>query len=238
MFPAAFAVTWKKQSKWGAVSGAVGGLAAGVIAWLAQAKSQYGELTVDSTGANYPTLAGNMASVLAGLILTLVVSFIRPDDFDWEITRGYNRTPMSSSTASVTAPDLDLAASVKSPVMEKSSISTKAAKEDRDHLPTVVDEEKAAMEDAAILEDPTLLKGALRDAYIASITLTLIMMLIVPIPLFLSHYVFSVGFFKGFVVVSFIWIFFAFISCALLPIYEASGFFKDLWKALSSSKRG
>lgn len=34
VFPAAFTVTWEKQSKWGAMAGALGGLAAGLIGWL------------------------------------------------------------------------------------------------------------------------------------------------------------------------------------------------------------
>lgn len=72
------------------MSGALGGLVAGVIAWLSMAQSYYGELTVATTGSSYPTLAGNMAGVLTGLILTTVVSYIKPDDFDWEITRSIN----------------------------------------------------------------------------------------------------------------------------------------------------
>jgi Na+(H+)/acetate symporter ActP len=77
VFPAAFTVTWKKQSRYGAVIGALGGLSAGLTAWLVTAKAYYGELTVTTTGEPYPTLAGNMASVLTGLILTIVISYIK-----------------------------------------------------------------------------------------------------------------------------------------------------------------
>jgi hypothetical protein len=97
-------------------------------------------------------------------------------------------------------------------------------------LPTVIDEEKEALEDAAILEDRTRLKGALMFAYVSATVLTLLMCFIIPLPMFLSHYIFSRGFFKGWVVISFIWVFFALFSCAILPIYEAAGFFRDFFR--------
>lgn len=74
VFPAALTVCWKKQSRNGALFGALGGLSAGLTAWLVTAKTLYGELTVATTESSYPTLAGNLASVLTGLILTLVIS--------------------------------------------------------------------------------------------------------------------------------------------------------------------
>jgi hypothetical protein len=235
VFPAAFTVTWKKQSKWGAISGCVGGLASGLIAWLVTAKTYYGELSVATTGASYPTLAGNMAGVLVGLILTVVVSYIKPDDFDWNITRGINAhnevitaaTP--SSDGSQSPPDADPEKKVMTD--PEANLNHNAS------LPTVLDEEKEALEDAAILEDPTRLRASFRFACISATVLTLLMDFIIPIPMFLSHYIFSVGFFKGWVVISFIWVFFALFSCAILPIWEAMGFFKDFWGEVVSGKK-
>lgn len=65
MFPAAFAITWKGQTKAGAVSS---GLAAGLIVWLVTAKQYYGKLMVETTKLEYPTLAGNLATIMTGLI--------------------------------------------------------------------------------------------------------------------------------------------------------------------------
>jgi urea-proton symporter len=69
VFPAALIIKWKKQSKYGAVAGAFGGLTAGRVVWLVTAQTYYGELTVATTGDSYPTLAGDMVSVLTGLLL-------------------------------------------------------------------------------------------------------------------------------------------------------------------------
>ncbi|TVY15500.1 Urea active transporter [Lachnellula arida] len=237
VFPAAFAVTWRQQSKWGAMAGAIGGLAAGLIGWLTMAHSQFGELTVASTGSNYPTLAGNMAGVFTGLILTVVITYIKPDNFDWEITRSINLPELSAppTIASVTEDSGPETGSGE----EKTVTSDPDPAPAPPHatLPTVLHEDLEELEDAAIMEDPTRLKGALRFAYISSSVLTLIMLIIVPVPMFLSHYKFSLTFFKTWVGISFVWVFFALFSCAILPIYEAAGFFRDFWKETTEGFR-
>ena len=238
VFPAAFTITWKKQSKYGAVSGALGGLAAGLVAWLVTAKAYYGELTVTTTGGSYPTLAGNMASVLTGLILTAVISYINPDDFDWEITRGINAssevgTPVPDSSSQEQSPSRLPQDTKKEPSPLR---KTESNLNHNSTLPTVLDEQKEALEDRAIMEDPTRLRGAFRFACISATVLTLLMDFVIPIPMFLSHYVFSRGFFTGWVVVSFIWVFFALGICAILPVWEAAGFFRDLWREVRVGK--
>ena len=107
-----------------------------------------------------------------------------------------------------------------------------------DILPTMRDEEKEALEDKASLEDPTKLNHVLKGACIASTVLKLIICLIIPLPMFLSQYIFSKGFFTGWVVISFIWVFFALFTCAILPIIEATEFFKDLIFAVKGENWG
>lgn len=93
-----------------------------------------------------------------------------------------------------------------------------------DTLPTVIDEEKEALEDHANgRSHPS--HGAFKFASISATILTLLIDFIIPIPMFLSHYVFSRGSLTGWVVVSLIWVFFALGSCAILPVWEAAGFF-------------
>jgi hypothetical protein len=49
----------------------------------------YGELSLTTTGFDYPMLAGNLASILISTIVTVIVSLVKPDDkpYDWEGTR-------------------------------------------------------------------------------------------------------------------------------------------------------
>jgi Na+(H+)/acetate symporter ActP len=84
----------KKQSKLGAIAGTLGGLASGLTAWLVAAKTLYGELTVTTTESSYATLAGSLAGVLIGLFLTVVISYIKPDNFDQKVTRQINTSPI------------------------------------------------------------------------------------------------------------------------------------------------
>ncbi|RDW79313.1 sodium:solute symporter family protein [Aspergillus mulundensis] len=210
VFPAAFTILWKGQTKLGAISGAIGGLAAGLIAWLVEAKVYYGELTVASTGANYPTLAGNMASVFTGLVLTVGISILKPDDFDWEKTRAIN------------AP----VAQIPEPVVESKPPIVEATPNEKS--------EKAA--DAALVDDPTALQRTFVLAVVVSAVLSLIMDIIIPIPMFLSHYVFSKGFFTAWVVISFIWVFVAFILCGVLPIVETRRFWGAMFRRIIGRK--
>lgn len=234
VFPAAFAVTWKGQTRAGAISGALAGLAAGLTAWLVEAKVYYGELSVASTGGSYPTLAGNMAGVLTGLIVTCVVSWIKPDDFDWAITRDINAASSLYGNV-VPAPGagvLSEGAGAQGQQASSDSRHETPNDEEKDpnhnaNLPTVIDEEKEEAEDKAFLENPQSLNRTYMMALILATVLSLSMDVIIPLPMFLSHYIYSKSFFTFYVAVSFIWVFAALFMCGILPIWETRTFWRD-----------
>lgn len=243
VFPAAFAVTWRKQSGVGAVAGAIGGLCAGLTSWLVTAKAYYGEITVTTTGGSYPTLAGNMAGVLVGLTLTVIISSIRPDNFDWEITRGINAKKVSVAASVETLPDPAL-----QPTEETTATPTSQEEQHDEkktaHLNPATEEHHKhhhvhhMIGESEPTEDPKHLSGTFKVAVVLSLVLTFIMDFLIPIPMFLSHYIYSSGFFLGWVIISFLWVFFALFTCAILPIYEASGFFREFWVAVREDLRG
>lgn len=236
VFPAAFSIVWTGQTRAGATSGAIVGLIAGITAWLVTAHQLYGPLTVITTGLNYPTLAGNLAAVLTGLIVTVSVSLLAPDreTFDWTSTRAINNntpsalSPQSSSSAS----DKDVS---EKPLPDDLSHS-------RDHdekhhpLPPTADEENQSLADATCIDDPTTLRSAFRTACIASFVLTFIMDFLIPIPMFLSHYIFSQGFFTAWVVLTFMWVFCSTAISVLLPLWETRGFFGGLAREIVGGK--
>jgi hypothetical protein len=90
------------------------------------------------------------------------------------------------------------------------------------------------LEDEVIIRDPKRLDRMFKLALILSVVLSFIMDFLVPMPMLFSHYVSSAGFFKGWVIVSFIWVFFALGTCGVLPIVETRAF----WKALFGRVRG
>ncbi|KAG8884150.1 hypothetical protein FRB97_005133 [Tulasnella sp. 331] len=90
--PVALAITWRKTNPTGCIAGAIGGFAAGLIAWLvATSALNGGVLNATTTGGNYPMLAGNVASIGVGGVIAIVWTLVWPDnDFTWERTRAIN----------------------------------------------------------------------------------------------------------------------------------------------------
>ncbi|CAG8481008.1 1404_t:CDS:2 [Cetraspora pellucida] len=174
VFPVAFAITWRKQSAMAAIVSSVIGVVCGITAWLVTAQQLYGELTIKSTGDNYP-----IVSIFVPLIITLIWSFIFPDNFDFDVTR--------TKLQILTDDEID---------------------ENYKH----VDQSDT---------DPHKLKKAFKFALWSSIILTLILVVIWPLPMYFSKYVFSKPFFTFWVAISMIWAICATVAVSIFPVVEA-----------------
>ncbi|KAI7286304.1 solute symporter family transporter [Hortaea werneckii] len=227
VFPAAFSIIWAGQSRAGAIAGCICGLAAGIIAWLVTAQQYFGEITVSSTGREYATLAGNLAAIMTGLIVTVVVSLFRPQNFDWSITREINAKHLETAVSDQETPGSQDAVEDGKEGPE-ASIELPSKEDTRAQQPTDGDMKV----DADLEEHPAKLKRAFVTACVAAFVLTFIMDFLVPIPMFLSHYVFSKGFFTAWVVISFLWVFTSTGISVILPIVETMGFLKKFARVL------
>jgi polyferredoxin len=69
--------------------------------------------------------------------------------------------------------------------------------------------------------DPVRLQKAFKFAVWSSIVLTILLVVIWPLPMYFSHYVFSPGFFKFWVSLSFIWAICSTVAVAVYPLYES-----------------
>jgi Na+/proline symporter len=76
VLPATLTLMWKGQNKWAAMLSPPLGLCCSLIAWLVTAKKQGGSLSVATTGANNPMLAGNVVALLSPLIFIPVLTLI------------------------------------------------------------------------------------------------------------------------------------------------------------------
>ncbi|GAO46147.1 urea transporter [Saitoella complicata NRRL Y-17804] len=221
VFPVAYTVTWNKQPKIAAIAGALSGLTAGLTSWLVVAKCYYGEITVASTGANYSTLAGNLAAIGTGAIVSTTLTLLKPENFDWEITRAIGRNSniqMGHGGVVTTSPTAVVNSEGNSRSESPNGINEKPSMPEKDVTVLASTEPEALLEEDV---DPALLHSAYNWAKWASIIMTLVLDVIIPLPLFFSHYKYSEGFFKGWVVVSIIWTFIAAFICVLLPIWES-----------------
>lgn len=87
VIPVAYCLCWSKCTARAAIAGAVVGLVAGVVSWLGSAAGLYGEVTLDSTGKDYPMLVGNLAAIVVSGVVCTVWSLMSPDAYDWQTTR-------------------------------------------------------------------------------------------------------------------------------------------------------
>jgi len=87
VIPTSFVLLWRKATALGAICGSVIGMILGVTCWLISAAAIYGEVSLASTGGNFPMLIGNLVSILTGGAICTGLSLWRPDNCDWESTR-------------------------------------------------------------------------------------------------------------------------------------------------------
>ncbi|GLC42948.1 hypothetical protein PLESTB_000288800 [Pleodorina starrii] len=84
VFPIAASLTWAKCSATAACVSAVVTTPLAIMTWLiTAAKLNNGVLNLDTTGQDYPMLAGNLVALFFSMILCIVLSYIFPQDFDW-----------------------------------------------------------------------------------------------------------------------------------------------------------
>ncbi|RDW60681.1 sodium symporter [Coleophoma cylindrospora] len=190
--PMACTIMWSKQSKFAVIASPVISSAAAILAWLLTARHTTGVITIASLSTNLPLVAGNMCSLCSPLVLTPLFSFIKPENYDFEKFK-----------------------------------EVRPADDYEDGGETRIRETPAELEismEAARTHDEKngrILLRARKWAIRASIAMTLIYLILWPIPMYATSYVFSKGFFKGWIVVVFLWSFFATITITLLPIWES-----------------
>jgi Na+/proline symporter len=167
VLPAALTLLWTKQNWWAATFTPVLGLAVSLIAWLVTAKKEGGTLSVATTGANNPMLAGNVAALLSPCVFIPVLTYaLGADNYNWETMKAIKR-----------ADDQDLA---------------DAAHLDLEMVPGG-EEESNAEEEA---EQAQLMRAA-KIARWLTLILTVALLVLWPMPMYGSGYVFSKKFFTG-----------------------------------------
>lgn len=241
VMPVAFSITWRGQTKAAVIIAPLVGLSAGLTSWLVTARVYFGEITIATTGEMYPTLAGNMAGFLVGMTTSLIISFAKPDKvpFDWEITRSINTAHQSNASGSSTVDQSGAPVALNETPLtpENATKSVDPASHEKSAAPNDSNEDTVAetrsmdsdeLEDLAAMENPQALHRTFIMALTLSIVLSVTMDFIIPIPMFLSEYIYSKGFFTFYIVVAFIWAFASFFICSILPIWETRHFWKSM----------
>ncbi|OJJ80832.1 sodium:solute symporter family protein [Aspergillus glaucus CBS 516.65] len=196
IIPMACTILWRKQSRLAVVGAPLISSAAAITAWLLTAYTHYGEVTIATTSETFPLVAGNMVSLCGPIVVTPVLTYLRPDDFDWGLL--------------------------------------KQLKSDRGVETSSTVHEHGVEDDKAM---DTRLRKSRNKACALAAFLCLSFLILWPIPMYGTDYVFSPGFFKGWIVIVFIWAFFAAITITCLPIFESRGDIVDFVKYMLGMKR-
>jgi len=202
--PIALCITWSRANKWGCIGGSVVGFFAGLIAWLVTTSSlNGGVINVKTSGGDYEMLAGNLASICIGGIISVAASLIWPEDFDFESTRALN----VRVNVNVSGPYGDDRMDEKGSEKERGSA------------------EMHSVNEGGIVPDPDLdpvaLDTAFRFAAWSSVALTVIMLILIPLPLFFASTIYGVGGLTAWVVIGIIWCFCSSFIVVLYPLYES-----------------
>jgi urea-proton symporter len=168
VIPATLTLTWGGQNWIAAAGSPVLGLACALIAWLVTAQKQCGGLTVECTGSNYPMLAGNVTALLSPIIFIPVLTFaFGQQNYNWHSMAAINQ-----------GDDSDIAARLNIDVesIRGQSVTTEM----------ILDEaEQKHLKKSAII------------ARSMTVFMTIAFLVLWPMPLYGTGYIFSKGFFTG-----------------------------------------
>jgi hypothetical protein len=156
-------------------------------------------------------LAGNVVALLTPLIFSPLLSFVfKTPRYDWQTMQQIRK-----------GDDTDLAA---------------AADMDPESIPGAENTSSPALRQAAEEEEQRKLSRAAKIARTLTIVLTLALLILWPMPLYGTGYVFSKSFFTGWVTVGIIWLFGTAFAVGVYPVWEGrrtstrtiKAIFKDL----------
>ncbi|PWY74168.1 Na+/solute symporter [Aspergillus eucalypticola CBS 122712] len=83
IFPMAFTILWRRQSRAAAILAPILGMATGIGVWLGTAQHFYGAVSVSSTGQILPCVYGTVASAFSPIVYSVVITLVKPQRYDW-----------------------------------------------------------------------------------------------------------------------------------------------------------
>jgi len=190
VLPVSLALMWKDQNWIAAAWSPILGLIVSLIAWLVTAKKQYGILTVETTGSNNPMLAGNVAALLSPIVFVPI--------FTYAFGRQNYDYESMRNIKKVDDSDIAAAAHVDLELVPGQAEASAAEKE----------------EEIAKLNKAVVVAGAL------TVVMTICLLVLWPMPMYGTSYVFSKKFFTGWIIVGFIWLSFTAWGVVIFPLWE------------------
>lgn len=211
------AIFWKDLNFYSATLSPIIGSLLALMSWLASAKGLYGEVTYDTLFEDDVMLIGNVVSLLSPLIFVVIFQLIfGKQNFDFELLQqeisrvdeteeilGYE----GEQTENDGENDVDNEKDVEKlqPVNSVVSIAKNIG---------LSEKEETLKAETELLRRNSKIAGCL------CIFMTIALLVVWPMPMYGSKYIFSKKFFTGWICVLFIWIFFTAGVVIVFPIIQ------------------
>ncbi|ONH65133.1 Urea active transporter [Cyberlindnera fabianii] len=213
VIPATLTLFWSRQTLLAATVSPIIGSIVAIIGWISAAKGLYGTVTYDNLFMDNVMLTGNLLALIVPGIFSPLLSFIFPEPpFDFETLKtGIHRV---DETEEIMEAEGELPEGGISPNTDPEKLApiTSVA---------TIGKRLAAVNKAKLLEEESAhLAKASRFAGWLTLFLFLALIIVWPMPMFGTGYIFSKRFFTGWITVWIGWLFLtAFLVC-LFPLWE------------------
>lgn len=200
VIPIILTVWWSKLTRAGLLCGSIIGAILGMLAWMIGCWKINGSITIANLALPISAVCSGLTGFLFSGLITVFVSLLKPNNYDFEGTRAIAMLDNAENND----PDSDVASAEK-----------------RENLPL---DFEARPTDPVALEDPlchdTLQRVFRRAAWYSS-AMSVIVILIVPLTMFFTNYVFSKRFYTFWVTCSIVWVFMSGTFSVILPLLES-----------------
>ncbi|KAL9112825.1 MAG: hypothetical protein Q9227_002902 [Pyrenula ochraceoflavens] len=252
--PVGLVLLWSRMSTVATITAPYIGLAFGLISWFVTTKKRSGSISVETTGDVTNAVAGNLASWGGGAVVAVVLTLIFPkkysDSHPDHVAR--NRKIMGIATTDVGAGEgafgSDAASpnGVENPEQGDKEVKAQNASNAGESSPPPTESKPEALAptgnelvdylEAKQIEpmDPAQVSKSQKLATYFNWTYFFIALILVPFALFGvdGDRIFSRATFKGWVVMSFLWVWVSMVICVIYPVVESAGALGEIGKGV------
>ncbi|KAH3681882.1 hypothetical protein WICPIJ_007188 [Wickerhamomyces pijperi] len=206
VLPFTLTLFWKGQNTVAAIVSPILGSIFAIIGWLAAAKGLYGSVSYDNLFEDNVMLTGNLIALCSpGIFAPLLTFVFKQQNFDFDTLKTQIHR-VDESEEILQAEHIDPQDLELNPVQSAVTISKRLGEITKSQV---------------LQEESTYLAKASTLANWGCLFFFLVFIIVWPMPMFGSNYIFSKKFFTGWVVVWIIWLFFTAFVVIVLPLYEA-----------------
>ncbi|EIN11217.1 hypothetical protein PUNSTDRAFT_141660 [Punctularia strigosozonata HHB-11173 SS5] len=225
VIPVALTVGWSRLTATGVLWGSIVGAILAVLAWMIGCLKIYGSINITNLALPYSAICSGVTGLLFSGVITVVVSLLGHQRYDFAGTRAIAVVdPVDEEDSGVQGVPAEREDSASSSAggQEKNAKDPEAGNTTVTTIP-VASETMPPFSSGGTRPpaSPEVLQAVYKKAAWMALALTLCVTIIVPLPMFFSHYVFSKSFFTFWIACTIIWAFLSGTFCIVLPVIES-----------------